>query len=71
MSANKLIEAILKLLPLKKIDKYQATNLTFDVLAMGLTVEYTLHYKSEALSMVTWLVVVTLSFLCVGWAARQ
>lgn len=65
------IKELLKLLPLKKIDKYQATNLAFDVAAMGLTVRYTVSYKNELLSMVTWLVVIIMCFFCVVWVSRQ
>ena len=65
------LKEILKLLPLSKLDKYQTTNLAFDVLAVFYTFWFTWRSKDEALSTVTWLFVMVLCFACVLWASRQ
>jgi hypothetical protein len=65
------IRRVLGKIPLHKLDKYQATNITLDIIALYLTLQFTLRKSNELAMTITWIYVVTLCFACVFWASKQ
>jgi hypothetical protein len=65
------IRRVLDKIPLHKLDKYQATNLTLDIIALFFTLKFTIQKSNELAMTITWAYVVTLCFVCVFWASKE
>jgi hypothetical protein len=72
-SESKLIPWLKELLgqiPLKKLTRYDVTNLFFDLIAMFYTWKFLGGVTTELVAASTWLVVVILCLTCFFWASK-
>jgi hypothetical protein len=68
---RKLISEIARLFPWRKLRRYEATNLLFEIVALFFTLKFVAHAQNESLASLLLLAVVLLGFLCVTWACKQ
>ena len=60
-----------KKIPLQKLRRYEVTNLTFEIIALYFTGQFTSHQANPIACMVLWAGVVALGFVCIVWASKQ
>lgn len=62
-----LVEAV----PSRKLRRYEAANLAFEIAALYFTVQFTQHLKNEFLSSILMGAVILMGLACVLWACKQ
>ena len=65
------IKDIVELLPFHKVDKYQVTNLTFDLIAIGMSVVFAIKTENDIIGGLVMCFVISLSCLCVFWVCPR
>ena len=65
------IKDIVKLLPFHKADKYQVTNLTFDLIAIGMSMVFAIKTEDPIIGSFVMCFAISLSCLCVFWVCSR
>lgn len=69
---DEIIKQLLKLLPFKKLTRYDVTNLAFDLLALSYTLKFALKQEGGGIGvLLLWFTVIALCLLCFIWASKQ